>query len=416
MGVKKVTHQGSNGDFRWSTTTTTTTRTDVSGVILLLLIPFLLLVQVHGFVECVVVPTRLSRYSSCASALLAQPVAATNNDGNDDDVLRILDAATAIDPRNGARCQALDGLCVSSNNNNNNPLASMFATSSSSKDDQKALVVVMPQLGDFDSAEYAELLAAVKPSLDKAKCSLRVIGIGSIESAKRFASFSGLPLDVLRVDPDAKLHRDLNLHGGPDWDIPSFVPDSVLQWFSNYVGATTTNKKDRALVARAWLNYMAMCAGIAAPDTLPEIMRGYLGDKSAPERLRANETVRVGDDDFIVITGVTDVKLGPISYQSLWKKEVGYQRPAELATVRLRAMVEVLSNFAEYVPDQKHLHLRGATFLFNNGKDGGKLEYAHRDTGVLAYSQTMPRPLTFLQPIIGENLALNPLGLLDNRK
>lgn len=136
---------------------------------------------------------------------------------------------------------------------------------------------------------------------------------------------------------------------------------------------------------------------------------GYFGDKSAPERLRADETVRVGED-LIAVTGVTDVKLGPISYQSLWKHEKGYQRPAELATVRLRVMVEVLSNFGEYVPDQRHLHLRGATYIFDRD---GKVEYFHRDTGVLAYSKTMPRPLTFLKPYIGDK-ALNPLGLGDN--
>lgn len=157
---------------------------------------------------------------------------------------------------------------------------------------------------------------------------------------------------------------------------------------------------------------MAMCAGIAAPDTLPEIIRGYIGDRSAPERLRADETVRVGDD-LIAVTGVTNVKLVPISYQSLWKNEQGYQRPAELATVRLRVMVEILSSFDEYVPDQKYLHWRGATFLLN--RNNGKIEYAHRDTGVLAYSKTMPRPLTFLQPYIGD-IALNPLQLGDNAK
>ena len=156
---------------------------------------------------------------------------------------------------------------------------------------------------------------------------------------------------------------------------------------------------------------MAMCAGIAAPDTLPEIIRGYLGDKTAPERLRPDETVRVGED-FIAVTGVTDVKLGPISYQCLWKNEQGYQRPVELATVRLKVMVEVLTNFKSYVPDQKHLHLRGATFLFDNA---GAIEYEHRDTGVLAYSKTMARPLTFLQSYIGDK-ALNPLELGDNAR
>eukprot|EP00558_Chaetoceros_sp_UNC1202_P000771 CAMPEP_0197258734 /NCGR_PEP_ID=MMETSP1429-20130617/83043_1 /TAXON_ID=49237 /ORGANISM="Chaetoceros sp., Strain UNC1202" /LENGTH=151 /DNA_ID=CAMNT_0042722907 /DNA_START=56 /DNA_END=508 /DNA_ORIENTATION=+ len=151
---------------------------------------------------------------------------------------------------------------------------------------------------------------------------------------------------------------------------------------------------------------MAMCAGIASPDTLQEIFRGYLGDKESPERIRSDEIVTVGNkaDPFIEIKGTTDVKIGPFKYQQSWKDQSGYQRPVELATIRLRIMVEVLTNFSDYVPDQRHLDLRGATFLFKENA----LVYEHIDTGVLSYSKTMGRPLTFLQPYIGEK-ALNPL-------
>ena len=37
-----------------------------------------------------------------------------------------------------------------------------------------------------------------------------------------------------------------------------------------------------------------MCAGIGAPGTLAEILRGYLGDRSAPERLAPDAVVRAG--------------------------------------------------------------------------------------------------------------------------
>jgi hypothetical protein len=75
-------------------------------------------------------------------------------------------------------------------------------------------------------------------------------------------------------------------------------------------------------------------------------------------------------------------------------------------------MVEVLSNWPTYVPDDRHLAWRGATFLF--GEDG-ELEHEHRTPGVLTYSATPSRPLSFLQPRIG-NKALNPLGLADPTK
>lgn len=116
--------------------------------------------------------------------------------------------------------------------------------------------------------------------------------------------------------------------------------------------------------------------------------------------------MRVGDN-AIVIRGTTDVKLGHIEYQSLWKNEKGYLRPAELATVRLRGIAECLTNFAEYVPDQTRVHLRSANFLFDGS---GNILYEHRDTEVLAYSGTMPRPLSLLEPFIGAK-ALYPLGL-----
>ena len=43
---------------------------------------------------------------------------------------------------------------------------------------------------------------------------------------------------------------------------------------------------------------LAMCAGIGAPGTLREILRGYFGDKKAPERFRDDDVVKAG---FITI-------------------------------------------------------------------------------------------------------------------
>ena len=112
----------------------------------------------------------------------------------------------------------------------------------------------------------------------------------------------------------------------------------------------------------------------------------------------------------IAITGARHVKLGPVEYDNWWADERGYQRPVELATVRLRVMVEVLSHWSEYVSDDAHLARRGATFLLD--ADGATL-YEHRDTGVLTYSATMPRPLSFLEPYIGAK-ARNAFGFPDN--
>ena len=274
----------------------------------------------------------------------------------------------------------------------------------------KKLVVVLPQLGEFDSSEFCEFLVAAQPKLKENNIDLRVVGIGNTKAAAEFTEFSKLPQDVLRIDPYGKLHEALELNAGPNWDVPDGISDNVLTFALNQLpgGAPKEDAKLRP-VARSWLNYLAMCAGLGAPGTLREILRGYLGDKSAPERFRSDDTVKAG---FITIgPGVGPVEIGPIKYEQWFSDEKGYQRPVELATVRLKNMVEVLTKWQDYVSNPETIDKRGGTFLLD--ADGSVLyQYKHR--GVLTYSETMARPLSFLAPYIGEEFAMNPLKLPDN--
>ena len=75
----------------------------------------------------------------------------------------------------------------------------------------------------------------------------------------------------------------------------------------------------------------------------------------------------------------------------------GFQRPFELATVRLQNMIEVLGRWREYVPDDRWMCQRGGTFLLDIDNT---LLYEHHDRGILGYSETMNRPLTFLDPYL----------------
>ena len=272
----------------------------------------------------------------------------------------------------------------------------------------RTLVVCLPQLGEFDSAEYAEQLVAVDGALARADIELRVVSIGDPKAAKRFCSFTGLDASKLHLAPNAKLHRALGLHAGPQWTTPSFVPDSVCELLlSTLPGGAPSDPEMLRPWFDAWLNYLAMCAGIAAPGTLPEIFRGYVGDRTSPERLAPDAVVTAG---FVTIgPGVGPVKIGPLEYTNGWAEESGYLRPVELATVRLRNMAEVLTNWDDYVSDPRHIAVRGATYLFD--ADGTAL-YEYKSRGVLTYSNTMARPLTFLAPYIGAP-ALNALGLGD---
>jgi len=56
-------------------------------------------------------------------------------------------------------------------------------------------------------------------------------------------------------------------------------------------------------------------------------------------------------------------------------------------------MVEVLNNWRIYVPDDRYITQRGATFLFDNQ---GNLIYEHRDRGILGFAKNMSNPLDFL--------------------
>ena len=126
---------------------------------------------------------------------------------------------------------------------------------------------------------------------------------------------------------------------------------------------------------------MLMCAGIGSPGTLAEVFRGYKGDRKAPQL--------IGDDEIIKETPLPDIK------GSFFKLAGGngFQRPFELATLRLKNMTEVLSNWQTYVPNSDYLTQRGATFLFDNK---GNLLYEHRDRAILGFAENMSNPLSFL--------------------
>ena len=206
---------------------------------------------------------------------------------------------------------------------------------------KRRLVLLLSQLGDFDSLEYAQALAPVLPRLDQTGIKTLAIGIGNEAGAERFCQFTGFPRGSLRVESEPRLHRALELYSG-------------LQ-----------------TPGGPWPGLLLMCAGIGSPGTLSEVLRGYTGDRSAPQRFESPLFRLAGGE--------------------------GFQRPFELATVRLRNMTEVLGNWRTYVPRDDFITQRGATFLLESDDS---LLYEHRDQGMLGFSATMSRPLSFLDPYL----------------
>lgn len=232
------------------------------------------------------------------------------------------------------------------------------------KSASRQLVLLWSQLGDFDSLEYAWWLQREAKQLQAKGIAVRAVGIGDRDSGQQFCTYTGFPSEWLFVDPIAELHQALNLYPGLSLKVP---------------GLSTAQN--------AWLNLMLMCAGIGSPGTLAEVFRGYRGDRQAPQLIADEETVEAAP-------------LPPLKgsvFQRAGGK--GFQRPFELATLRLRNMGEVLSHWKTYVPNAAYLTQRGATFLFNAE---GELLYEHRDRAILGFAADMSNPLSFLSRFLPE--------------
>ncbi|WNF12768.1 peroxiredoxin-like family protein [Microcystis aeruginosa] len=226
-------------------------------------------------------------------------------------------------------------------------------------DYKRLLILVWPQLGDFDSLEYAWWLEKEAALWQNAGITIRAIGIGDRNSGLKFSEYTKFRQDWLFVDPKAELHNLLGLYRGLSVKLPGF-----------------------SLGQNAWLNLILMCAGVGSPGTLAEVLRGYFGDRKAPQLIAEEETIQA--------------RPLPPFRGSLFNLAggQGFQRPFELATLRLRNMTQVLGNWSTYVPDSSYLTQRGGTFLFDSQ---GNLLYEHRDRGILGFAENMSYPLAFLR-------------------
>ena len=89
---------------------------------------------------------------------------------------------------------------------------------------RRLLVIVCPQLGDFDSLEYAWWLQRDRQQLEAENLAVRMVGIGDRSSGQKFCDFTGFPAEWLFIDRDAKLHSQLDLYPGLTLKLPAVQP------------------------------------------------------------------------------------------------------------------------------------------------------------------------------------------------
>ncbi|MEL7522634.1 MAG: peroxiredoxin-like family protein, partial [Cyanobacteria bacterium J06553_1] len=105
--------------------------------------------------------------------------------------------------------------------------------------DQYTLVLIWPQLGDFDTLEYAWWIERDRTQLQAANIEVRAIAIGDIPAGQKFCTYTDFPSEHLYVDPAASLHQELELYPGLGATLPGLKPQQ-----------------------NGYLNLLLMCAGI----------------------------------------------------------------------------------------------------------------------------------------------------------
>ena len=207
-------------------------------------------------------------------------------------------------------------------------------------------------MGDFDSVEYAQnLTKLIRSKKYEGKLEILFISIGNSRGKKRFCQFTGFPNNNLKVIEDNKLHNQLGIYKGLDIGFGS------------------------------WINMVLMLSGFNSAKTILEVIRGYTGDKNSREIYKVSSKIKFFN--FINFSG----KLFETSFGK------GYLRPFELATYRLNNMIEIISNWKDYVSNSNFLPQRGATFLINKNN---KLIYKYFSMDILSYSENMSNPLAFI--------------------
>ena len=216
------------------------------------------------------------------------------------------------------------------------------------------LIVLFGLLGDFDSFEYAINLTKFLDSNQNADLNIFAVGIGNKISKEKFCNFTGFPRENLEVIPDNKIHNDLMASKGIDIGLGG------------------------------WINMLLMLSGVNSLKTIKEVIRGYTGDRNSKQIFSELDQIKL----------LNILEFSGNSFKFAFGD--GYLRPFELATFRLKNMIEIIQNWEHYILNDQFLPQRGASFILNNQN---QVIYKYFSHDVLGYSPKMNNPLGFISEI-----------------
>ena len=213
------------------------------------------------------------------------------------------------------------------------------------------LIVFLGLLGDFDSFEYAINISNFLKSNKNKNFNIYFIAIGNEKGKEKFCKYTGFPKKNLKVVNNNQLH--------------------------NLVGAS----KGLDIGLGGWINMTLMLMGIGSSKTISEVIRGYTGDKRASQIYSDIDQINLFG--FLKFSG------------NLFKKPFGsgYLRPFELATFRLKNMVEIFQNWDDYMINTNYLPQRSCSFILDQDNN---ITYKFFSKDILNYSKNMNSPLDFL--------------------
>jgi len=213
------------------------------------------------------------------------------------------------------------------------------------------LVIFVGLLGDFDSFEYAMNLSKFVRANNVENLDIFFIAIGNEKGKDKFCKYTGFPKKNLKVVNNNQIHNIVGASAGLDVGLGG------------------------------WINLTLMLMGIGSPKTIIEVLRGYTGDKGSKQIYHDNDQINLFN--FFKFSG----KLFARPFGK------GYLRPFELATFRLKNMLEIFKNWEDYMTNNKYLTQRSCTFIMDQDNN---IKYKYFSKDILNYSKNMKSPLDFL--------------------